>query len=356
MARFRSNAAEPERWDVVGYLVNYQFSLYSDFTFFRDHPDTGDMIHQRDSRVLSGGKAQYERDDALGPLRLTTRLGTQARNDRIDNGLEHAPAREWGEPMVDAHVAETGLALLADEEVRWNPYLRTDAGVRVDWMSFDVADALEDRSTLGTRSSGTRSTARVSPKASAIVSPLKGLDLYGNVGLGFHSNDARGVMQGVTPMTQALGYEGGVRTSLMEKVEARVVWFRIDLDSELVWVGDEGTTEPSGRTRREGIEADLRVSFLPWLWSNLSASFTRAFFRDEPAGRNPVPLAPRQILSGSLTALIPRRVWSGAGAVAREIGPPRRTARSRRRASRAWMCAAAIASGATSWRWPWRTC
>src|SRR5262249_31523465 len=58
VARFRSNASEAQRWDVVGYLVNYQFSLYSDFTFFRDHPDTGDMIHQRDSRVMAGGKAQ----------------------------------------------------------------------------------------------------------------------------------------------------------------------------------------------------------------------------------------------------------------------------------------------------------
>jgi outer membrane receptor protein involved in Fe transport len=313
VARYQSPSSEPQRWNVWAYLVDYRFSLYSDFTFQSEHPESSDMIHQRDSRTLAGFKGRYQRDDALGPFTLSSRFGFDLRHDRIANGLDHAPAREWAETLVKAKVEQTGIAAFLDEDMQWTPWLRSEGAVRVDFMSFAVDDALEDRQTLGTKSSGERAATRVSPKGSLVLTPVSWLDLYGNLGLGFHSNDARGVLQGITPMTQALGYETGLRASVLERVVARLAVFRIDLDSELVWVGDAGTTEARGRTRREGVEADVRVSYLPWLWSDLALSFTRARFRDAPPGQDAVPLAPTRMISATLTAQHPSGGYAKLG-------------------------------------------
>lgn len=304
-ARYRSGPSLPQRWELLGYLVSYRFSLYSDFTFLRDDPVRGDMIHQDDSRLMSGFKARYQRDDRLGPFVLASRFGFELRSDQIRNHLERAPARELGERLTAARIGESGIGAFVEEEIEWLSWLRTSAAARLDRFDFAVRDALEDRESEGTRTSGERARTRVSPKASLVIAPRRWLELYGNLGYGFHSNDARGVVQGVTALTRALGYEIGARTRPTRWLSAQLVAFRLDLDSELVWVGDEGTTEPSGRTRREGLEAELRVAPLDWLVVELSATWTHARFRDVPAREAAVPLAPRRLIAGSLTAQHP---------------------------------------------------
>lgn len=304
--RYRTAPEQKERWDVLAYATLYRFSLYSDFTFFRDDPSQGDMIHQRDQRTMAGAKARYERDDSLGPFQLSSRFGFDLRHDRIDNGLDRAPMKEWSEALVDAQIEQTSAGAYLEEEVEWTRWLRTTGGVRADAFGFHVRDGLEDRETLGTAGSGERLATRVSPKASVTITPLPWLSAYGNYGMGFHSNDARGVLAGVTPLTRADGYEVGLSLKLLERVRARFALFRIDLDSELVWVGDEGTTEASGATRRQGFETDVRVDILPWLWADASLVLTQARFVDAPAGEDQVPLAPRRLVTGKLTAVHPR--------------------------------------------------
>lgn len=312
-ARYRSAESEAQRWELLGYAVASRLSLYSNFTLFLDNPTEGDTVHQYDERFTSGFKARYERDDALSFLRLTSRFGAELRDDRIDNGLEPAPQKELGPPVVDAHVNETSISAYVEEEVVFTSWLRTLGAARVDRFDFRVQDKLEDRATLGTKTSGDRSATRVSPKGSVIVSPLSWLDLYGNVGLGFHSNDARGVVQGITPLTRALGYEAGSRAKVLDRVTLRATVFRLDLDSELVWVGDAGTTAARGRTRRDGVELDLRVEYLSWLWSDLSLTLSRARFVTAPAGERNVPLAPTRVLSASLTAAHPLGIFGKLG-------------------------------------------
>jgi outer membrane receptor protein involved in Fe transport len=107
-------------------------------------------------------------------------------------------------------------------------------------------------------------------------------------------------------MTRADGYEAGFSVRPLDRIKLRLALFRIDLNSELVWVGDEGTTEPSGRTRRQGLETDLHVDILPWLWGDVAYTWSSAKFRDEPKSANQVPLAPRQLLTAKLTAVHPR--------------------------------------------------
>jgi hypothetical protein len=42
-----------------------------------------------------------------------------------------------------------------------------------------------------------------------------------------------------------------------------------------VYVGDEGVTEPSGRTRRVGADVELRQRVLAWLWADADVSVAR---------------------------------------------------------------------------------
>jgi outer membrane receptor protein involved in Fe transport len=302
-AHYRSDPSADQRWDLLAYATLYRFALYSNFTFFRDDPLRGDMIRQRDQRTMSGLRLRYERDDALGGLSLTSRFGIELRHDRIDNGLARAPARSVSSTLVDARVDESAAAAYLEQEVEWVHWLRTTLAVRGDGFLFASDDrrvALESAP-----QTGEKFATRVSPKANLTVAPLSWLSVYGNFGLGFHSNDARGVIAGVTPLTRALGYEAGLSVRPWRALSIRAAVFRLELDSELVWVGDEGVTEASGATRREGIEADLRVDILPWLVADASLTLTRARFVDAPTGEDQVPLAPRRLVTAKLTARHP---------------------------------------------------
>ena len=309
-ARYKTQPQLAQRWELLGYLVRYRFALYSNFTFFSADPVNGDMIQQHDQRTLSGFKMRYSRDDRLGRLTLSSRAGVELRHDAIENGLERAPDRELSQTLVATQIDQTAIGLFFEEEVEWTSWLRTALAIRGDWFDFAVRDTLEERASLGTSTSGDRARMRVSPKGTLAVTPLPWLELYGNFGYGFHSNDARGVVRGVTPLTRALGYEAGLRARAKRLLSAQLALFRLDLDSELVWVGDEGTTEASGRTRRDGIELDLNARPLEWLSLDLSVALTRARFRAAPAGEDAVPLAPRRMLSGSVSLLHPRGTFA----------------------------------------------
>jgi len=62
----------------------------------------------------------------------------------------------------------------------------------------------------------------------------------------------------------------------------------LDLKSELVFVGDEGTTEIRGPSRREGVEVAARGQVWGPVYFNSSVTWTKAEFRNGDA----IPLAP----------------------------------------------------------------
>ena len=77
---------------------------------------------------------------------------------------------------------------------------------------------------------------------------------------------------GLEALPTARGYEFGVKTRLLPRTEIFATYWFLDLASELVFVGDEGTTEARGRSRREGLEVGAKVKLLDWL--TLTGDFT----------------------------------------------------------------------------------
>jgi outer membrane receptor protein involved in Fe transport len=160
--------------------------------------------------------------------------------------------------------------------------------------------------------SGAGSDGLVSPKIGAIFGPFRGTEIYLNAGTGFHSNDARGAAitvdpvtgdpaERVTPLVRAKGAEVGVRTVAVRGLQSTVALWYLGIDSELLFVGDAGTTEAGRPSRRVGLEWSSYARLRPWLTLDADLAFTHARFTDDdPAGRR-IPGALDRVASAGLT-------------------------------------------------------
>lgn len=70
---------------------------------------------------------------------------------------------------------------------------------------------------------------------------------------------------------------------------------------EFVYVGDEAIVEPSGRSRRFGIDVGLRYNFLRDFYFRTDYTWCHARSIDEPKGEDYIPLAPVHTLTAGLT-------------------------------------------------------
>jgi len=145
----------------------------------------------------------------------------------------------------------------------------------------------------------------VNPKLNFIFTPFndnniaKGTNLFLNLGGGYHSNDARVFVQDPKEkIPRYWGGELGAKSRFFDRVDTTLSYWQSYLTSELVFVGDEGTFEPSGASRRQGIEGEFRYDILPWLSYDLDLSYTWAKF----VNGDKVPLAPRFLAFTGLTA------------------------------------------------------
>lgn len=293
------------------YAVRARLHLFSDFGFFAAYPERGDQIEQTDSRWMTGFSGLWHQKHKVEQLRLQTTMGVTLRHDDIENGLFQTVQRERWLAVNSNLVQQSNLALFAEEEVHWNSQLRTVLGVRADAFTFAVEDFLENTAEVGSRTSGTKEAFLVSPKLSLLWTPQEKLELFFNYGRGFHSNDARGVVSAqtpVTPLATANGYEVGMKSRLFnDSFHMSISAFGLDLASELVWVGDEGTTEAKGPSRRLGVEWDSKVRITTWLWASFDATFTRARFRNGTF----VPLALPWTLNATVQATHPSGFFGG---------------------------------------------
>ena len=137
----------------------------------------------------------------------------------------------------------------------------------------------------------------MSPKVNIILGPWQQTEFYFNFGQGFHSNDARGVVAAIDPATslpRSTGEEVGLRTSLLPGLRSELSLWRLELQSELVWAGDEGTNEPSGPTRRYGVEFANWYTPTSWLTVDADYAWSHTRFTDfEPDG----PYVPEALVS-----------------------------------------------------------
>lgn len=300
--RTRGNAATK----VTAYGLLYDLNLFSNFTYFLDDPDNGDQFHQEDHRFVSGAKVSHRRLGRLAGRPSQNTIGVQLRNDNIMTvGLHHTVQRQRLETVRVDSVVQTGLAGYAQNETAWTPWLRTLAGVRVDGTFFDV-EAGEPVN------SGSGNAGLVSPKGGAIFGPWQGTEVYVNGGLGFHSNDARGATitidpatgqpaDRVTPLVRAKGAEVGVRSVAIPHLQTTVTLWTLSFDSELLFVGDAGTTEASRPSHRYGVEWTNYYAPRPWLILDADLAVSSSEFTDDDPAGDAIPGAVGTVVSAGVT-------------------------------------------------------
>jgi outer membrane cobalamin receptor len=277
------------------YWVRYRLDLYSNFTYFAADPVNGDQFEQEDRRTYFGGSFARSWTLRLGQREAEFTLGALVRQDDIDPvGLHLTRARTRLATIRSDAVTQRSAAAYGEVDLPWTPWLRTVAGVRADAYRFAVACDTP-------ANSGKARASIVTPKFAAVFGPFARTELYANYGHGFHSNDARGatirvnpdprdpgfggLLDPVPPLVRARGAEFGMRTAAVPGLQSALALWQLDLASELVFVGDAGTTEASRQSRRRGLEFANYWTPVPGLTVDLDLAWSRARFRDpDPVG------------------------------------------------------------------------
>ena len=302
-ADLRWTPSDRETVKVHAYGQYYQLDLFSNFTFFVNDPVNGDEIEQSDrNRLVLGLDTSYERRDIPLGIPLKTTAGFQFRLDRVRVVLSNVADRRVLMRTQDVNILESSYSPYVKFDAAPLPWLRIVTGARGDVFNFNV---LNNLSGVPDQPDGSATRVIPSAKFNAILGPWSETEFFGNFGTGFHSNDARAVAQDRTlpALAQATGWELGVRTKIVPRVEASFTYWWLNLSSELVFSGDEGTTEPSGATKRQGLEFLLKVRPLDWLTFSGNVTYTPVaeFF----SNGNAIPLAPHVTAFADVTARLP---------------------------------------------------
>jgi len=268
------------------FVIRSRLNLWNNFTFFQDDPVNGDQFAQTDQRVTTGLNLKHILFGKWGAHDAENTFGVQGRNDNINVGLFNTAQRTIISTTSEDHVVETSGAVYYQNNLRWTDWFRTVAGLRADFYRGDVTSN-------NPLNSGKVNDHLVSPKAGLIFGPWAKTEYYLNYGRGFHSNDLRGATISVDPknpaipatrealLVRATGYEAGLRTAIISNLQSTFTVFRLDIQSELLFQGDAGTTIDSGRpSKRVGFEFTNLYTLNSWLSVDADVAFTRARFSD----------------------------------------------------------------------------
>lgn len=286
------------------YTLHSNLALFSNFTYFLRDEVNGDQFSQIDKRFQTGLNASHAWVNTIGRFAVENTVGVQFQNDFIDNGLMYTKARQTLSTVRKDSIVQNSIGLYYQNSIQWLEKFRTVTGVRSDFYWFDVNS---DNSV----NSGRRYDSMTNPKVSAILGPFYESEFYFSYGSGFHSNDARGTtttvdpgtglpVNRVNPLVRSTGYEAGIRTGIIPGMQASLSLFRLNLDSELLFVGDAGTTVASRPSRRDGIEASIFYMPFKWLTIDLDYAIAKSRFRDDATEGNHIPNSLQGVGSASV--------------------------------------------------------
>jgi TonB-dependent Receptor Plug Domain len=300
----RSTGSSSQSVDV--YAIRYGLDLYSDFTYRLDDPTDGDQIRQHDKgRWTFGANFADLQPFHVGGREHRLTVGAQLRGDVAHVSLQHTMDRTVVSTVRSDDITVLSGGLYGQLVSEWTSFFRTTLGLREDVYDFDVTSDLP-------ANTGTKTAQILSPKLSIAFGPWGGTELYVSGGLGFHSNDARGVvttvdpasgdpLDPVDPLVRSKGAEIGVRSSAVDGLRSTLALWTMDLGSELLFVGDEGTNEASDASRRFGVTFANFYRVTPELSLDLDASFTRARFLHVDPGEDHIPGALENVIAAGIS-------------------------------------------------------
>jgi outer membrane receptor protein involved in Fe transport len=294
------------RFFANAYAQYYKFDMFTNFTFFLNDPVNGDGIQQSDQREMYGGDLGYRHPGKVLDMDAAVTIGAQSRVDNIHARLGTQTTRNPLGTTSDSEIMEASYSPYVKAELQPTWWMRLSGGVRSEVFTFDVRNRCP---ACVERPAGRTTSGLVLPKVNLALGPWFRTEFFVNYGEGFHSNDARSaVAPGSSPLARAKTYELGLRSRPWgpDRLELIATLWAIDLKSELVFVGDEGTTEIRGATRRRGVEVGARGQIAGPLYFNGSVTYSHAEFTNGDA----IPLAPEVTAYGALILRWPEGLTS----------------------------------------------
>lgn len=291
------------------YYSEYDFLLFSNFTFFLEDPEFGDQIKQQETRTMLGLNSEYHNRFNFKKWYGDLQAGISLRNDQSEeNELSHTYQRLSTLSYFSlGDINETNLAAYINAELHLGKWT-INPGIRVDHFNFEYYDRLApEYSTLSEEKS------ILSPKLNFLYNAKNNLQLYLKAGKGFHSNDTRVVVRKASEniLPAAYGSDLGMIWKPVPNMMINTAFWYLFLEQEFVYVGDAGIVEPSGKTERKGVDLSLQYQPLNWLYGNLDATYTVARALNAPGNSNYIPLAPDFTLTGSLNLDLTSGIYSG---------------------------------------------
>ena len=283
------------------YISKYDFELFSNFTFFLEDPINGDQIQQKENRTIIGAETKYEHSVHVGDhdSQLKYETGIGFRYDDV-NGVQLSRTKnrqEVLERLAYGNIDElNGYSFfnLTYKKNKWT----INPGLRLDYFKFDYEDLLSE-----TYDNKSENKLFLGPKLNIIYAASQGLQLFAKTGIGFHSNDTRVVTanNGKEILPAAYSADLGAIIKPMDKFMLNAALWTLFLEQEFVYVGDAGIVEPSGKTKRYGVDFGLRYQLTDWLYLNGDVNYTYARSTEEPKGEDYIPLSPDLTSSGGIS-------------------------------------------------------
>ena len=280
--------------------------LLENYTGYSIDPLHGDRREQQQSTLDFG--VTLEDTVNLGP-RVAVHYGASVHGDVFEQAQEHLNEQERA---LYAERALHGLQAISSvySSLRWHPLdpLSLTLGGRLDAVQVQAEDQLQARAS----DAGTLFAA--SPRLTAQWQVLKPWQLFLSYGRGLRPPEARafssyepprtGISEelydgGAPSLTLSDSVELGTRLNVSRYLEIMAAGFATFIDNEAVFDHVSGLNLELNRTRRLGLELDLRSNPTTWLLLQADATLVDARFVD--SGQR-VPFAPW--LAGGVRAVL----------------------------------------------------
>jgi TonB-dependent Receptor Plug Domain len=280
------------------FYSKYDFSLFSNFTFFLEDPINGDQIHQLENRTIYGLNSQLNKKIAFEKFNLNLQSGIGFRVDNIKNsGLSHTLNRKTILNRIQfGDVDQSNLFGYVTAEFQYNKF-KIAPSIRVDYFKFLYDDQLADVFSIVSNTK-----IKASPKLNFTYSQNNSVEYYLKSGLGFHSNDTRVVLQEMNKVLPAVfGVDLGTTFKPFKNIIVNTAVWSLFSEQEFVYVGDAGVVEPSDKSQRFGYDFGLRYQLNDYLFFDFDGTYTFARSIDGLNNENYIPLAPKVTATGALS-------------------------------------------------------
>ena len=300
--RYNANAIMVHRlgngasWENQLYYNRYVFNLYSNFTFFLNDPVNGDEIQQKEQRNIAGFSSSIRQKYFLKNITVNSTYSLGIRRDATkESSLANVVKRKFINYLNLGDVTETNALAFTRQEITTGKWF-IDAGARIDYFNFNYFDRLTNAQLPKVNKS------IVSPKIHIQYTLNKAVQLYVKAGKGFHSNDTRVITGNKSNqiLPAAYGKDLGIILKPSKNLFFNVAVWQLYLQQEFVYVGDAGVVEPSGKSKRQGIDIITRYQFTKKLFANANLNFTKPRAIGEAKGQDYIPLAPTATSTGGL--------------------------------------------------------